>query len=88
MNHSTHVFTDLRELDRYGCSIDQIKRDVANSAYPPEQLAVDIMSHAQHELSVDHVVQASQMINRVKYILSEYCNADSVICKTFSSRNT
>lgn len=79
--------SDQVEIQQFGCTISQIQQDVANSALP-EKVAVDLVNAACNEMHRARVKEASQMINRAKYILSEFCTEKNhSLCKVLQFVN-
>ena len=64
------------ELQTFGCTISDINREVAR-ATSPEVVAVNLISAAEEKMYAHCVDEAGQMINRAKYILSEFCSQRS-----------
>ncbi len=61
------------EVQTFGCTISDINREIAQAA-SPEVVAVNLISAAEEKIHAHCVDEAGQMINRAKYILSEFCS--------------
>lgn len=71
--HSAFLTPEQRqEVQKFGRTIAQLREVVAKSA-TPEAAAATLMNDAQHDLSHDHMIRASQKLNCAKYILYEFC---------------
>jgi hypothetical protein len=64
-----------REMNMYGCTLDEIKEAVQDSHKPfmggEEMLAMSWLSDAQELIAMGAGDRARQHINRAKYVLSE-----------------
>lgn len=61
------------EIQQFGCTISQLEQDIANNSLLPEVVAMDLVGDAQEKMRVASVVEAGQLINRARYILTNFC---------------